>query len=65
MKMLFRIYETAEAEETVIMALRKGINFIDSGPHYGYGAAEIFLGRVKYDGLGVLTWLSVHNYVYV
>lgn len=50
---VFRIYGIEEAEETVLMAIRMGVNFIDSGPHYGSGAAETFLGSVKELKIGI------------
>ena len=43
-----RAYKAQEAEETVITAIRSGINFIDTGPHYGLGKAETFLGKVRF-----------------
>lgn len=36
-----------EGIETVIAAVKSGINYIDTAPYYGQGKAEIVLGKVS------------------
>ena len=53
------VYETdkeQEGIETVINAVKHGINYIDTAPYYGQGKSEIALGKViKYFKLKMIS----------
>uniref|UniRef100_A0A1A9W454 NADP-dependent oxidoreductase domain-containing protein n=1 Tax=Glossina brevipalpis TaxID=37001 RepID=A0A1A9W454_9MUSC len=42
-------FDAKEAKETLIKALKSGINYIDTAPWYGQGQSEKFLGQVLKD----------------
>ncbi|KAI9576162.1 hypothetical protein GQX74_013903 [Glossina fuscipes] len=39
-------FDAKEAEETLVQALKSGVNYIDTAPWYGQGQSEGFLGQV-------------------
>jgi D-threo-aldose 1-dehydrogenase len=42
---LYRSVSEADCTETVLTAINKGINFIDTAPHYGKGTSEVRIGK--------------------
>ena len=43
---IFSDVDLEKCRETIIHALKKGVNYIDTAPYYGHGQAEELLGKV-------------------
>ena len=45
--LIFSDVDLEKCKETLIHALKKGINYIDTAPYYGHGQSEEVLGKVR------------------
>lgn len=64
MALIYNTDKEQEGVETVIEAVKSGINYIDTAPYYGQGKAEIVLGKVKFKVTSIKLMCKIYLFIF-